>query len=34
MPPGGIGNIIFVPLVAIALWFSLPKNSDETHLTV
>ncbi len=29
MPPGGIGNIIFVPLVAIALWFSLPKADDR-----
>ena len=28
MPPGGIGNIIFVPLVAIALWFSLPKSAS------
>jgi hypothetical protein len=25
-PPGEIGNYIFVPLVAIALWFSLPKR--------
>ncbi len=24
-PPGEIGNYIFVPLCAIALWFSLPK---------
>lgn len=29
MPPGGIGNIIFVPLVAIALWFSLPKSGER-----
>ena len=29
MPPGGIGNIIFVPLVAVALWFSLPKAGDR-----
>lgn len=27
-PPGKIGNYIFVPLTAIALWFSLPKISD------
>ena len=27
-PPGKIGNYIFVPLTAIALWFSLPKTSD------
>ena len=26
-PPGEIGNYIFVPLVAIALWFALPKRS-------
>ena len=25
-PPGEIGNFIFVPLVAIALWFSLPRR--------
>lgn len=31
MPPGGIGNIIFVPLVAVALWLSLPKVDDRTH---
>ena len=29
MPPGGIGNIIFVPMVAIALWFSLPKAGER-----
>ena len=29
MPPGGISNIIFVPLVAIALWFSLPKAGER-----
>ena len=28
IPPGGIGNIIFVPMVAIALWFSLPKRDQ------
>ncbi|MGI9641403.1 MAG: hypothetical protein ACR2N9_01330 [Acidimicrobiia bacterium] len=33
MPPGGIGNIIFVPLVAIALWFSLPKAGDRAEAT-
>ena len=27
-PPGAIGNIIFVPLVAIALWFSLPNRTS------
>lgn len=32
-PPGGIGNIIFVPLVAIALWFSLPKSGDRAEAT-
>lgn len=30
MPPGGIGNIIFVPLLAIALWFSLPKTAEPS----
>ena len=30
MPPGGIGNIIFVPLLAIALWFSLPKTEEPS----
>jgi hypothetical protein len=29
MPPGGIGNIILVPLVAISLWFSLPKSGER-----
>ncbi|UCG41431.1 MAG: hypothetical protein JSV07_04030 [Acidimicrobiia bacterium] len=29
MPPGGIGNIIFVPLIAIALWFALPKSGER-----
>ena len=29
MPPGGVGNIIFVPMVAIALWFSLPKAGER-----
>ena len=26
-PPGEIGNYIFVPLVAISLWFALPRRS-------
>lgn len=26
-PPGAIGNLVFVPLIAIALWFSLPRFS-------
>ncbi|MEI7745089.1 MAG: hypothetical protein WCK58_15235 [Chloroflexota bacterium] len=25
-PPGAYGNVIFVPLVLIALWFALPKG--------
>lgn len=29
MPPGGVGNIVFVPLVAIALWLSLPKAGER-----
>ena len=30
--PGEIGNLIFAPLVAIALWFSLPRRDDAaTH---
>ena len=33
MPPGGIGNIIFVPLVAVALWFSLPKVGHRSAAT-
>ena len=24
-PPGEIGNLIFLPLSLIALWFALPK---------
>ncbi len=24
-PPGAIGNVVFVPVLAIALWFSLPR---------
>jgi hypothetical protein len=27
-PPGAYGNLVFVPLVAIALWFSLPRRDD------
>lgn len=27
-PPGAYGNVIFVPLVAIALWFALPRRGD------
>ena len=27
-PPGAVGNIIFVPLIAIALWFSLPNRAS------
>ena len=31
-PPGEIGNYILFPLVAIALWFSLPrKNASRNH---
>lgn len=33
MPPGGIGNIVLVPLVAVALWFSLPKAGTRTANT-
>ena len=25
-PPGAIGNLVFVPLCAVALWFSLPRR--------
>lgn len=25
-PPGAFGNLVFVPLVAVALWFSLPRT--------
>ena len=28
-PPGEIGNYIFFPLAAIALWFALPKKGAE-----
>lgn len=28
-PPGAVGNIVFVPLVAVALWFSLPRVEDS-----
>lgn len=27
-PPGAYGNLVFVPLVAIALWFSLPRRGE------
>ncbi len=27
-PPGEIGNYIFLPLVAIALWFALPRRGN------
>jgi len=30
-PPGAYGNLIIVPLVAIALWFSLPGRDDRTR---
>ena len=26
-PPGAVGNLIFLPLSAIALWFALPRKS-------
>ncbi len=29
MPPGEIGNIVLVPLVAVALWYSLPKATHQ-----
>ena len=28
-PPGEIGNYIFLPLVAIALWFALPRKRAD-----
>ena len=28
-PLGAIGNFVFLPLVAIALWYSLPRTTDE-----
>ena len=28
-PPGAIGNYIFAPLCAIALWFALPKSTTK-----
>lgn len=34
MPPGGIGNIVLVPLVTIALWYSLPKTSRRATRAV
>ena len=33
LPPGAYGNLIFVPLVAIALWFSLPKRDEVKAVT-
>ncbi len=33
MPPGEIGNMNFVRLVAVALWFSLPKAADRAAAT-
>lgn len=27
-PPGAYGNVVFVPLVAIALWFALPTRDE------
>ena len=32
-PPGAYGNLVFVPLVAIALWFSLPERDDTDAVT-
>lgn len=32
-PPGGIGSTIFVALVAVALWFSLPMAGDRAAAT-
>ena len=32
IPPGGIANFIFVPMVAIALWFSLPRARSNPDL--
>lgn len=29
--PGEIGNIIFPPLLAIALWFALPRKAPRTQ---
>ena len=28
-PPGEIGNYLFLPLAAIALWFALPRKDNE-----
>ena len=28
-PPGAIGNMIFVPVLAVALWFSLPRRGGR-----
>ena len=32
-PPGVIGNIIFVPILAVALWFSLPRTNASASDT-
>jgi hypothetical protein len=32
-PPGAYGNLVFVPLVAIAPWFSLPRRDDVAGRT-
>jgi hypothetical protein len=32
-PPGAIGNLIFLPLSAIALWFALPKKTAAAAST-
>ena len=31
-PPGEIGSYIFLPLVAIALWFALPRREEVGSL--
>ena len=28
-PPGAIGNLIFLPLSLVALWFALPRTDDS-----
>ncbi|MDH3295284.1 MAG: hypothetical protein OER95_13270 [Acidimicrobiia bacterium] len=28
-PPGGIGNVIFPPMIVVALWFALPRLADR-----
>ncbi len=32
-PPGVIGNIILVPILAVALWFSLPRTNASASDT-